>query len=210
VNPHQFNPQPQQKSGNGCAKALVIGGGCVGVFFVGIVIAIVASAFFWERSSTVGISWIQDQVRTDVSGQLRQIEEAGVIPVEQRRIDHQDEYLSFIEANHHEMAHSLENVVRLLANPRFRDDQWSSDVAAEIAAIRQIEAQARAIEPPDAMAETHGHYVDSLHEFNNAFNQAIQAIENMSVSNLTGAIESLERASRSYDEFVRQTDELPQ
>jgi hypothetical protein len=208
-----YSPQPPpQQSSSGCGRLFLIFGGCLAVFVIGAVGLILAAGIFWDRGSEAGrdwaIGWIIDRSTSDVADPIPDARPATSDVTLTRRIETRQEYLDTLEMYNRQFADAMEGAGRLLSNPQLNDEQWKSDVAAQIAQIRRIEGEARAIDPPEEMAQVHEHWVDSLSEFNRAMDSLADGLDTLNPAQLFVAIDAMERATRSYESMLHELEAL--
>jgi hypothetical protein len=196
---------------SGCLRGVLVAGGCILVLLVCVVGVTVFSGVLWDRGSEPTSRWligrIVDRAGSDVSDQVESALPA-IDSLETRRIESRSEYLDTLADYNVQFGRAMEQIARLLTNPRLQDEEWSNDVAAQIAEIRRIEAEARAIEPPEDMASIHQHWVDSLHEVSNSMESLASGLDNLSLTQVFASIEALERATRSFESMMREIDEI--
>lgn len=212
MNQPSYYPQNEQRSGGGCGRLVLIGGGCIVVLILGFVGFIVAASLFWDRGVELGgnvvSDWATDQFGTDVSERAESVDEVGADLPEARSFEDRDSYLEFLDSYHREFAASMERVGELVQNPQLRDDEWQDDLAQEIAVIRHLEEEAQSVEPPADFQEAHDHWVTGMSEYRKATDSAAGAMDELSPARFAEAIGSLGMATESYVQMAENLDEM--
>ncbi len=190
----------------------MIGGGCVLVLILGFVGLLVAGGLLWDRGVDAGgnivSNWVEDQIGTDISDRDDAEPTLSADLPEPRAFETRDEYLQFLDAYTREFGLTMENIAELLANPQLRDDDWQSEMAREIAAIRQVEEQARSAQPPDAFNDAHEQWSNGMGEYRRAVDSTANALDSASPSGLVDAIDALNNATRSFIEMGRMLEDI--
>ena len=206
-----YYPQHQQRSGGGCGRLALIGGGCIVVLILGFVGIIVAGSLFWDRGVEMGenavSSWVSDQFGTDISDRAESVDEVSADLPEARSFQDRDSYLEFLDSYHREFAASMERVGELVQNPQLRDEAWQDELAQEIAVIRHLEDEAQGVEPPAEFEEAHQHWVNGMGEYRQATDSAASAMDDLSPTRFAEAIGSLSMATRSYIQMAENLNE---
>ena len=212
MNQPSYYPQNQQRSGGGCGRLALIGGGCIVVVILGFVAVIVAGSLFWDRGVEMGenavSSWVSDQFGTDISERAESVDEVSSDLPEARSFEDRDSYMEFLDSYHREFAASMERVGELVQNPQLRDEAWQDELAQEIAVIRHLEEEARSVEPPADFQEAHDHWVTGMGEYRQATDSAASAMDDLSPARFAEAIGSLSMATRSYIQMAENLDQM--
>lgn len=173
---------------------------------------ILAAGLFWDRATVAGLNWatdwVVDRASSDISDRVADAEDSMSHLPEPRQFDSRAEYLDALNAYNREFLTAMGRISALLSNPRLQDDDWSEDVAEQIAVIRHLESRAEAMGPPNDTREVHEHWVSSVREYRRAMDSTASALDNLSPTELVEAIASMERATESYESMRRSLDEL--
>lgn len=198
---NRFGPRSAPGSG-GCSRYLLIGGGCLAVLIIGLIGAFVVGGLLWDRGSEAGANWasdwVSDRFGTDISERADLAEETIEDLPEPENFNGTDGYVEFLKSHNREFANAMDELGRLLSRPQLNDDQWSDDVAEQIAVIRQLESQAQQAAPPDGMEETHQHWLEGMGEFRRATDMTARAMDDFSPSGLGDAVDAMNNATHSY------------
>lgn len=202
MQPNRFNSGFRSTSGGGCSRFLLIGGGCLAVIVVGLICVVVGGGFLWDRSTEEGgnwaSEWLSEQIGTDISDRAEEADQiTGSLP-EPASFDSEDEYLEFLRAHNREAVAAVEEIGRLLSNPRPNNDQWKDDVAQQVSVIRQLEEQVRQATPPGHLQDAHNHWVTGMEEFRRASDSTVDALDNFSPGSLGDALDAMNNAAQSY------------
>jgi hypothetical protein len=80
------------------------------------------------------------------------------------------------------MSAALTELGSLLQNYQLGDDEWTINVATQLATIRMVYDEAMALEPPNSMAEIHYKYVQGLKHYHTMTDLLAQGIDELDVS----------------------------
>jgi hypothetical protein len=212
MNQYQYSQPYRKKSNSGCGRVAIFGGGCVVVLLLGFVGLLVAGGLLWDRGTEAGgnvvSNWVSEQIGTDISDRVDAVEGIDLALPEAREFDDSESYMDFLESYHKEFAASMQRVGELVSDPKMRDDEWSGQLAQEIALIRYLEEEAHQVTPPADMNEAHGHWTEGMGEYRRAMDKTASALDNASLSDLAEGIGALSSATRSYVQMGQILDDM--
>lgn len=97
----------------------------------------------------------------------------------------------------------LGNVQTLATNPRFEDPAWQTEITQEIATIRSLISEARAITPPEAVADVHRSYLDAMQSLESLTTTIDQAVALRDSAQLQEAMRLINETRRLIEEAGR-------
>jgi hypothetical protein len=209
---YQYSQPYRQKSNSGCGKVAMVGGGCIVVLLLGFVGLLVTGGLLWDRGTEAGgnvvSNWVSQQIGTDISDRADAVEDLAFSLPEAREFDDSESYMDFLKSYHQEFAASMQRVGELVSDPQMRDEDWSSQLAQEIALIRHLEEEAQQVSPPPDMQEAHGHWIEGMGEYRRAVDKTASALDNASLSDLAEGVGALSSATRSYIQMGQILDDM--
>ncbi|MFW6076045.1 MAG: hypothetical protein ACOC9Y_10650 [Chloroflexota bacterium] len=181
---------------------MLIGGGCLLILIIGLVGTLIAGGVIWDRATDEGSDWASDlvseQLGNDISDRADDTEQVPESLPEPRSFSDEDAYVDFLRSHNQEAVSAVEELGSLLSSPQLNDDQWSDDVAGQIAVIRQVEERARQASPPDQLQSAHEDWTTAMQEFRRASDSTATALDEFDIGAIGEALDSMNRAARSY------------
>lgn len=88
-------------------------------------------------------------------------------------------YASAVAEQAATLTEALSELGDLLQNYQFGDDEWTTDVALQLATIRIVYDEAMAMSPPSSMTEIHYKYTQGLKHYNTMTELLAQGIDEL-------------------------------
>jgi hypothetical protein len=112
-------------------------------------------------------------------------------------------------ANHADiLSETFTELAGLMANPQLGDDEWTLNVATQLAIIRLLYDEAIEVTPPSSMANIHQKYVQAMSHYEAATHLIAQGIDELDPSLIDQATEELLRGGQLINEATQLIDEF--
>ena len=117
-------------------------------------------------------------------------------------------YAVTIADHAYKVSDAMYNLSDLMENPQIGDDEWTFEVAVEIATIRLLYDEAMDIDPPSSMSNIHNKYVQAMHHLDKASGYLTQGIDELDPDLINQSIEELIISGQLLDEATQLIDEF--
>ena len=100
-------------------------------------------------------------------------------------------YLTAVGSNSNTYSSALNTLSTLLGDFQIGSDEWTLDVAVQLAILRAAYDEAVALNPPSSLAHIHSKYIEGLSHIDNATYLIVEGIDNLNADKINQATTEL-------------------
>jgi len=106
------------------------------------------------------------------------------------------------------VSEAFDELSELMANPRMGDDEWTINVAVQLATIRVLYEEAMEIDPPASMAHIHYKYVQGMKHYETATHLIAKGLDELDTNLIDQATTEIYAGAQFVNEATELTNEF--
>jgi len=120
----------------------------------------------------------------------------------------EEAYATTIGDHASKVSEAMYTLSDLMANAEFGNDEWTLDVAVQLATIRVLYDEAMDIAPPNSMANIHYKYVQAMKHYETSTHLIAQGVDDLDVNLINQATTEILTGAQLMNEATKLTDEF--